>query len=112
MKTLCSLLSASELAVVESLLRAEAIPFFVHNEHFGALQVGPSIPMVNERTVLVADEDFERAVDAIRPPPDTVPEPPTTRHLPFAAKVRMVLEALLFVWLVPGSRRRRRAIER
>ena len=109
MRALCSPRSASDLAIVESLLRAEGITFFVHNEHFGAMEIGPSIPLVNERTVLVAEEDYDRAAEVVARPTDSCEEAPVRRPVSVFAKLRMLLEVLAFVWIVPGSRRRKHA---
>jgi hypothetical protein len=106
MKALCRPRTSSELAIVESLLNAENIRFFVHNEHFGGLRVGPSMPLFNERTVLVEDEDYERAAALIaEPPPPAEPAPPHER-VSVLGRLRMVLEFLLFGWFLPGQRRR------
>ncbi len=107
MKVLCHPSSSSELAVVTSLLTAEGIRFFVHNEHYGALKVGPVIPLVNERSVLVAEEDFERASELLAAPP-LPPEVRTRRGRPGPGSVlRMLVEVVLLGWLIPGGRGRR-----
>jgi hypothetical protein len=111
MRALCSPRSASELAVIGSLLRAEGIAFFIHNEHFGAMEVGPSIPLLNERTVFVAEQDYERAAEVIARPSGSEAEAPVGRQVSFLGKLRMLLEVLAFVWVMPGSRRRRHAGE-
>jgi len=100
---LCSPGTSSELAVITSLLRAEDIYFFVHNELFGRMHVGVSIPLVNQRTILVGEEDYERALEVVTPPESFEPEPP--RRFGILDRMRMVLEALLFGWVLPGRRR-------
>jgi len=109
MKILCCPRTSSELAVVESLLRAENVQFFVHNEHFGGLRVGPSIPLVNERSVLVRDEDYGKCLDLISVPSAAAAAPDASRSVSLFASLRMALEVLLFGWVVPGPRRRRHA---
>ncbi len=108
-KALCSPRSASELAVIESLLRAEGLQYFIHNNHFGALEVGPTIPLVNERTVFVADEAYERAASLIAQPVRPAGATSSRSHVSPLGKVRMLLEVLAFGWLFPGSRRHRLA---
>jgi hypothetical protein len=49
-----------KLALIRSLLDANGIPFFVHNEHFGSLYPGLSLPF-NRRVVMVDDTDLNRA---------------------------------------------------
>ena len=109
MKVLCSPSTSVELAVVESLLNAEKIPYFVHNEHFGGLEVGPAIPLVNERAVFVSEEDFERASGIIAVPPSLPDATPTGGSVSVFAKLRMVVEVLLLGWLLPAQRKHRDA---
>jgi hypothetical protein len=33
---------AIELALIESILKGEDIPYFIHNDHFGSLEGGPA----------------------------------------------------------------------
>ena len=44
----------AELALIKSLLDAEGIHYFVHNDHFGTLRVGPRIELLNTKTIMVA----------------------------------------------------------
>ncbi|RMH31030.1 MAG: DUF2007 domain-containing protein [Nitrospirae bacterium] len=48
-----------ELSVIKSLLEANGIAYFVHNEHFGSLYPGPAIAM-NRRIIMVQQSDAER----------------------------------------------------
>jgi hypothetical protein len=100
---LCSPRTSSEIAVITSLLRAEGIYFFIHNEFFGRMHVGPTIPLVNQRTILVAEEDYDRALEVVTLQEGFEPEPPY--RLGILDRIRMVLEALLFGWVLPGRRR-------
>lgn len=45
MKKLYSPNNDSELALIKSILDGEGIPYFVHNDHFGTLKVGPKIEL-------------------------------------------------------------------
>ena len=49
-----------ELALIKSLLDGNNIQYFVHNEHFGSLYPGLSLPF-NRRVVMVEESDFGRA---------------------------------------------------
>jgi len=51
----------AELLAIRALLEAEEIPFYVHNDHFGA--VYPGLPMAgfNARRVMVPEAHAERA---------------------------------------------------
>ena len=97
---LCAPQSSAELVVITSVLRAEGIFHFVHNERFGALKVGPVIPLYNERTVCVQPEDVERAVEALIPSA----EPQPTSQLSAGDRLRALLEVLLFGWVMPTAR--------
>ncbi len=109
MKLLCCPRTSSELAVVESVLRAENIQFFVHNEHFGSLEVGPSIPLLNERSVFVRDEDYGKGLDLISVSEAAGAPFDAPRRVSLLGKLRMALEVLLFGWVLPAPRRRRHA---
>ena len=51
----------NELILLSSLLEGNGIDFFVQNEYFGGLYPGLNIFPFNERVILVADADFDRA---------------------------------------------------
>lgn len=107
----CSPQSSAELAVIKSLLEAEGIYYFVHNEYFGSLQVGPSIPLLNARTMLVPRFEVERVSDLLQ---SAEPLQPEDRERPFSTgdKLRMLLEVFVFWWLIPNRRFRRRGSSR
>jgi hypothetical protein len=95
--------SESEIAVVTSLLEAHDIPVFIHGRHLGSLLPGLQIGNYNSQSVMVPEE---RAADALellsefrQDDASTNPAPVPWRH-----RLRVVLEGLLFGWLVPGRR--------
>jgi hypothetical protein len=94
---------AVELALVESILEGENIPFFIHNDHFGSLEVGPQIDIFNKKTIMVNEEYAERARELLHDFLETIKENTTTME-PYSVsdKIRMALEALFFTWFVPG----------
>ena len=49
-----------ELSIIKSLLEANAIPFFVQNEHFGSLYPG-SIMSFNTRLIMIDEVNIDRA---------------------------------------------------
>jgi len=51
----------NELVFITSLLEGDGIDFFVQNEYFGGLYPGLNIFPFNERVILVAEADFDRA---------------------------------------------------
>jgi hypothetical protein len=50
-----------ELAIAESVLCAHEIPYFVHNNGFGALYPGMQIDLYNQRTIMVPASAFDDA---------------------------------------------------
>jgi len=51
----------AELMMLTSLLECNGIEFYVQNEFFGGLYPGLNIFPFNERVILVAEPDFDRA---------------------------------------------------
>jgi hypothetical protein len=94
-----------ELAILESILMGDGVTYFVHNRHFGALRVGPSIALFNRITILVSDEDVDRAQELL----DEYLESTETRwreSRPYGLRdrLRVMLEFLAFGWFIPGRR--------
>lgn len=92
----------SDVALAVCALQAHNIPFLVHGGAFGSLLPGPQIPGYNARRIMVPTPFVDEALQAlaeVAPPRavDAAAQPrgngPTT--------LRMLLEALLFVWFVP-----------
>jgi len=93
----------AELALIESILEGENIPYFIHNNHFGSLEVGPQIDIYNKKTIMVNEEYEERAKELISDFIKTTRE--ETGRIPaysFFDKLRIILETLFFVWVIPG----------
>jgi hypothetical protein len=97
-----------ELAMIRGVFDTECIHYFVHNDHFGSMRVGPQIDLLNKKTIMVPPEDAERAKTIITDllnralPEETIEEKYTTSQ-----KLRMILETIVFGWFIPGRRRRR-----
>lgn len=99
-----------QLALAKSLLEAEGIPFFVHNDHFGSIKVGIQIELLNRKTIFV-DQAFEvRAKEIISDFLQNTASEPIPRGERYSGwdKMRMVFEGLIFGWVMPGKRRRSR----
>ncbi|PLY02642.1 MAG: hypothetical protein C0624_08180 [Desulfuromonas sp.] len=99
-----------ELALLRSLLESADIPHYVHNDHFGTLHIGPPIPLLNRKTVMVAPEHLEEARSLLADyfmHASPAGEMPRQRYSLFD-KLRMCLEFLTFGWLIPGNRWTRR----
>ena len=98
-----------ELTFIKSIFDGENIPYFVHNDNFGSLQIGPQIDLFNAKTIMVDEACYDRAKDLITDflnnmDDDTEPAKATYS---LADRIRMVLEALVFGWFVPGKKRRK-----
>ncbi len=94
---------AIELALIESILEGENIPYFIHNDHFGSLEVGPQIDIFNKKTIMVKEEYEETARELLHDFLETTKESTTTvPSYSITDKMRMVLEVLFFKWFVPG----------
>jgi hypothetical protein len=99
-----------DLALAESLLIAEDIPYFVHNKHFGGLYPGVQIELLNARTVMVPEAAALRAREVLavlltveQEPPPVSPRP----RLSLGQIFRMLFEAVVFGWFFPAKRRRK-----
>jgi hypothetical protein len=96
-----------ELALIRSLLDGAAIPYFVHNDHFGTMRIGPRIDLLNKKTVMVPPLFVDQARQVLadflemQAQPDGMAKPVYS----LADKLRMVFETLIFGWFVPGPRR-------
>lgn len=96
-----------ELAMIRGVFDTEGIHYFVHNDNFGSMRVGPQIELLNKKTIMVSPEDAERAKTIIsdflnrKLPQETIEEKYTASQ-----KLRMILETLVFGWFIPGRKRR------
>jgi hypothetical protein len=97
-----------ELALLKSILDAEGISYFVKNDHFGSLEVGPRIDIFNAKMIEVQDHQYERAQellsDYFEKTKRESQEPPAKHSL--LDKIRMAGEILLFGWMMPGRKNR------
>ena len=106
MKKLYSPNNDSELVLIKSILDGEGIQYFVHNDHFGTLKVGPRIELFNAKTIMVAETHFEESKEIIDNFLKNIQEPAENTKSKYSIrdKIRMVIEAILFTWFVPGNR--------
>ena len=97
-----------ELAMIRGVLDSEGINYFVHNDHFGSMRVGPQIDLLNKKTIMVAPEDAERVKAVISDLLDhELPEEKEEEKYSVGQKLRMILEAVIFGWFVLGRKRRK-----
>lgn len=93
--------------MLRGFFNTEGIHYFVHNDHFGSMRVGPHIDLLNKKTIMVSPEHAERAKTIIcnilnRQLPEEIIEEKYTA----SQKLRMILEAIFFGWFIPGRRQR------
>jgi len=97
-----------ELSMIRGVFDTEGIHYFVHNDHFGSMRVGPQIDLFNKKTIMVAPDDADRAREIISNLLERkVSEEEEQAHYSIAQKMRMVIEAVLFGWFIPGKKRRK-----
>ncbi|MDA8079571.1 MAG: DUF2007 domain-containing protein [Nitrospiraceae bacterium] len=98
----------AESALIQSILEEEKIPFFIHNDTFGSMEIGPQIDIYNMKTIMVEGKDEERARELLqdflkKTKEDTVELP----KYPLFDKIRLFVELLLFNWVIPGRHRKK-----
>lgn len=97
----------AELLLLKSILDDAGLPYFVKNDVFGSLAVGPQIEHYNRKTIYVAAEDADEAralVAEFRARTESG-EREVARPAP-KDLLRMVVELVLFGWFMPGRRAR------
>lgn len=105
MITICHPIDDLEVLILKMALDAEAIPYLVVGEHFGSLFPGMQIRAYNERSIRVQRCHAEKApvvVGRVR-----TDYSPTAERLIVRSKLRMLFEAMLFGWVMPGGRKNR-----
>ena len=71
--------SEAELVLIKSLFDAEDIHYFVLNDHFGPLKVGPRIDLFNTKVIYVGEGTWKRRKRFC--PASSLPNPPKANHL-------------------------------
>jgi len=101
-----------DLAFLKSMFESEGISFFVHNDNYGSLKVGPRIDLLNAKTIFVHESYAERARELIS---DYLKNTQTESFnsdggkssFSILDKIRIVVELLVFGWFIPGKRWRK-----
>ena len=95
-----------ELSMIRGILESEGIHFFILNDHFGSMRVGPQIEMFNKKAIMVAAKDLDRASELIASFLEIqLNQGDEQEQYSLSQKLRMILEMLLFGWFVPGKKR-------
>ncbi|GFE57490.1 hypothetical protein AOG1_13700 [Geobacter sp. AOG1] len=92
--------------MIRGLLDADEIRYFVLNDYFGSMRVGPQIDLVNKKTIMVAPEDHDRTKEIISNfLESSIDDEGVEMQYTAGQKLRMIIEALLFTWFIPGRKR-------
>ncbi len=90
-----------QLAIAESLLEANGIPYYVHNRGYGGLYPGMQLDLLNVRTIMVPPSAAEAASELLAH--YLADEPglrPNAERSPWHI-LRMLVEAGFGAWFVP-----------
>ena len=101
----------SESTLLKSILDSEGINYFVRNDNFGSLEVGPRIGLFNAKMIEVQDDQYERANELVADYLEKTKKEPgeQVKEYSFLDKIRMVIEVLFFGWLMPGRRKSKKS---
>ena len=98
--------------MIRGILETENIHYFIHNDHFGSMRVGPQIELFNKKSIMVAAEHVERANELIASFLEIQPnQEEVQEQYSLGQKLRMVLETLIFGWFIPGKKHRKSSPE-
>ena len=101
-----------ELSMIRGIFDTEGVSYFVHNDNFGSMRVGPQIDLLNKKTIMVASEDVVRAKEIISNLLERrLPEEEEQEQYSIGQKLRMILETIIFWWFIPGKKRRKKRPE-
>ncbi len=97
-----------ELSIILSILNGDKIRYFVHNNYFGSLKIGPKIDLFNMKTIMVDERDEERAKELL----DDYLKIKNQQYnkkteYTLLNKLRVIIEFLFFGWFIPGSRHKK-----
>jgi hypothetical protein len=101
----------SELTLLKSILDSEDINYFVRNDNFGSLEVGPRIGLFNAKMIEVQDDQLEQAKELLSDYFEKTKKEPeeSVKEYSWFDKIRMVVEVLVFGWLMPGRRKSKKS---
>ena len=94
-----------ELSLIKSILDSESIRYFVRNDNFGSLEVGPNIGLFNGKMIKVQDDQYERSKELLSDFIEKTKRPieNTLKEYSLFDKIRMAVEFLVFGWVMPGK---------
>src|SRR3990172_9597512 len=94
-----------ELALLKSILESERISYFVRNDNFGSLEVGPRIGLYNGKMIQVEDDKYERAGELLSDYLGAIEAKTAKSERKYSATdiFRMLIEFILVGWIMPGK---------
>lgn len=103
-----------ELVFLKSLFEAEDIHYYVLNDHFGTLRVGPKIDLFNAKIIYIHEPFLERAKEIVEDLRASLEGDNASIKTSYSSsdKIRMVIETMLFMWFIPGNRWNRKNSEK
>ena len=66
MKNLYSPRNDAELAIIRSIFDAEGVHYYIRNDHFGSLKIGPKIDLLNAKMIQVHGGQYELALAEVQ----------------------------------------------
>lgn len=103
MDVICYPRDDMEQVFIIAALEAAEIPHFIMGQYFGGLYPGIQIPGYNERSIQVPAPYFEEAAVIISDIRSRYISP--AQSLSAKSKLRMLFEALLIGWAMPGGKK-------
>lgn len=105
--------NAIELALMKGILDSEDINYYVRNDHFGALKIGPQIELYNKQMIVVQDDQYNTAKELLADFLDATQNKVETLETKYSLfdKIRMIFEVLLFGWFIPGNSKQKKMKE-
>lgn len=95
-----------ELLILKSIFDLEKLHYYVLNDYFGSMRVGPTIELYNEKIIYVSDSDFILAQEILDDYLSNLKNDEAVIKSQYSIpdKIRMVIEILLCGWFMPGNR--------
>ena len=92
-----------DLIFIKSILISENVSFYVHNDFFGSLRLGPPIELFNQKTIYVINEDVEKANELIKNYLENSYNNDRcyNEEDQLKMKLRVIIEFLIFRWFIP-----------
>lgn len=99
-----------ELDLLKSILDSEGIKYFVGNDNFGSMQVGPRTGLFNAKMIEVQDDHYERAKELLTDYLEKTKKNTEESEEKYSLfdKIRMLFEVLAFGWIMPVEKNKGR----